>query len=184
MKVQKKGLHTAWFYLFLSLSLYLNYLHSGKSSRDGIFIKVLREISITAVVKKTVIQGRSLDLHNSLQIKNMVYVSKIGRGKKLTFFFSRSRETLFGFGGWINSYPQIWPFQGHNKQKVNKMTICLFNSPKFNIFPAQNVVINKNTCFKMSIYFCQHTLYFSSLSILCLHKCLRHVRRKSKLYGA
>ena len=183
MKVQKKGLHTAWFYLFLSLSLYLNYLHSGKSSRDGIFIKVLREISITAVVEKTVIQGRSLDLHNSLQIKNMVYVSKIGRGKNLTFF-SRSRETLFGFGGWINSYPQIWPFQGHNKQKVNKMNIYLFNSPKFNIFPAQNVVINNNTCFKMSIYFCQHTLYFLSLSVLCFHKCLSHVRRKSKLYGS
>ena len=78
--------------------MYLNYLHSGKSSRDGIFIKVPREISITAVVEKTVIQGRSLDLHNSLQIKNMVYVSKIGRGKKLTVF-SRSRETLFGFRG-------------------------------------------------------------------------------------
>lgn len=183
MKVQKKGLHTAWFYLFLSPSLYLNYLHSGKSSRDGIFIKVPRERSITAVVEKTVIQGRSLDLHNSLQIKNMVYVSKIGRGKKLTVF-SRSRETLFGFKGWINSYLQIWPFQGHNKQKVNKMNIYLFNSSIFNIFPAQNVVINNNACFKISIYCCQHTLYFFSLSILCFHKCLRHVRRKSKLNGA
>lgn len=66
--------------------MHLNYLHAGKISCDGIFIKIPREISITVVVEKTVIQGRSLDLHNSLQIKNMVYVSKIGRRKKFTFF--------------------------------------------------------------------------------------------------
>lgn len=87
----------------------MNYLHSGKSSRDGIFIKVPREISITAVVEKTVIQGRSLDLHNSLQIKNMVYVSKIGRGKKTHCFFKKQGNFV-----WI---------QGMNKLLFADMTL-------------------------------------------------------------